>query len=65
MEAYLRGGDLNKIIRIQAAWKGYQIRRVIQYLRTTQKAFLNVDHVMLESHEIFHAGRGRRDHNEE
>ncbi len=40
MQKYNKPENLRRVVRIQAAWKGYQIRRVIAYLRTTQKVRL-------------------------
>ncbi len=37
MKRYTKPECLKRIVRIQAAWKGYQIRRVIAYLKATQK----------------------------
>ena len=59
MQQYAKAASLKKIVKIQASWKGYQIRKVIEYLKTTQKVrYLRV--IKLELNEIFHCGWGTR-----
>jgi hypothetical protein len=63
LEKYMTVDKVRKIVKIQAVWKGRQIRRVIDYLKTTQK----VSKLLIETEhdEVLHARRGQRNCHDE
>jgi len=55
MDQYTKKGSLENVIKIQAIWKGFQIRRIIQYLKTTQKVHQSKE--LVEPNKILYARR--------